>query len=66
MLKRARVGAGVRELVDAAQEHGLSGMPGSSPDVSVVGFTLGGGLGWLGRRHGFACNQVRAIGARHL
>jgi FAD/FMN-containing dehydrogenase len=61
--KRARVGAGVlvRELVDAAQEHGLSGMPGSSSDVSVVGYTLGGGLGWLARRHGFACNHVLAI-----
>ena len=36
-------------------------MPGSSPDVGVVGYTLGGGLSWLGRRHGFACNRVSAI-----
>jgi hypothetical protein len=27
----------------------------------VIGFNLGGGLSWFGRRHGFACNQVRAI-----
>jgi FAD binding domain len=33
---------------------------GSSPDVGVVGFTLGGGLGWLSRRHGLACNRVVA------
>ena len=61
--RRARVGAGVlmRDLVDAAQEHGLSGLPGSSPDVGVVGYTLGGGLGWLGRRFGLACNRVHAI-----
>jgi len=59
----ARIEAGVlvAELSGAAQEHGLSSMPGSSPDVGVVGYTLGGGLSWLGRRHGFACNRVRAI-----
>jgi len=59
----ARVEAGVLvlELSEAAGEHGLSSMPGSSPDVGVTGFTLGGGLSWLGRRHGFACNRVRAI-----
>jgi FAD/FMN-containing dehydrogenase len=61
--QRARVGAGVmmRDLVDAAQPHALSGLPGSSPDVGVVGYTLGGGLGWLGRRFGLACNHVQAI-----
>jgi FAD binding domain len=59
----ARVGAGVlaAELGEAAQAHGLSALGGSSPDVGVIGYTLGGGLGWLGRRHGFACNRVRAI-----
>jgi hypothetical protein len=59
----ARVEAGVlvEELSEAAQTHGLSSMPGSAPDVGVIGFTLGGGLSWLGRRYGFACNRVRAI-----
>jgi hypothetical protein len=59
----ARVEAGVLvlELSEAAGEHGLSSMPGSSPDVGVTGYTLGGGLSWLGRRHGFACNRVTAI-----
>jgi hypothetical protein len=61
--KRARVEAGVlsAELGEAGQPHGLCGMPGSSPDVGVVGYTLGGGLSWLGRKHGFACNRVSAI-----
>jgi hypothetical protein len=61
--RTARVEAGVLvlELSQAAQAHGLSSMPGSSPDVGVTGFTLGGGLSWLGRRYGFACNRVRAI-----
>ena len=59
----ARVEAGVlaMELAGAAQTHGMSFMPGSSPDVGVIGFTVGGGLSWLGRRHGFACNRVNAI-----
>jgi FAD/FMN-containing dehydrogenase len=59
----ARVEAGVlsAELGKAANEHGLVYMPGSSPDVGVTGFTLGGGLSWFGRRHGFACNRVTAI-----
>ncbi len=59
----ARVEAGVLvlELSEAAGARGLSSMPGSAPDVGVIGYTLGGGLSWLGRRHGFACNRVRAI-----
>jgi hypothetical protein len=58
---RVEAGALVLELSQAAQAHGLSSLPGSSPDVGVTGFTLGGGLSWLGRRYGFACNRVRAI-----
>ncbi len=61
--RTARVDAGVLalELGEAAQQHGLCSLPGSSPDVGVTGYTLGGGLSWLGRRHGFACNRVTAI-----
>jgi hypothetical protein len=61
--RTARVEAGVLsvELAEAAGEHGLSSLPGSSPDVGVVGYTVGGGLSWLGRQHGFACNNVVAI-----
>ncbi len=59
----ARVGAGVTwsEVVQAAAPHGLAALAGSSPDVGVVGYTLGGGLSWLGRRHGLAANSVTAI-----
>jgi FAD/FMN-containing dehydrogenase len=61
--QRARVEAGVLsvELAEAAQQHGLSGLPGSSPDVGVAGYHLGGGLSWFGRQYGFACNRLRAI-----
>jgi hypothetical protein len=59
----ARVEAGVwsLELGGAAHANGLCFLPGSSPDVGVIGYTLGGGLSWLGRRYGFACNRVIAI-----
>jgi len=61
--RTARVEAGVLsiELAEAAGEHGLASLPGSSPDVGVIGYTLGGGLSWLGRRYGFACNNVAGI-----
>jgi len=61
--RTARVEAGVlaAELGTAASQHGLSSLPGSSPDVGTIGYTLGGGMSWLARAHGFACNHVRAI-----
>ncbi len=60
---RARVGAGLtwRQVQSAAAVHGLAGLAGSSPDVGVVGYTVGGGLGWMARRYGLACNSVRAL-----
>ena len=56
----ARVGAGVRwgEVIAAAAPFGLAALSGTSPDVGVVGYTLGGGLGWLSRRYGFAADSV--------
>jgi FAD binding domain-containing protein len=61
--RRARVGAGVlwADVTGPASAHGLAPLAGSSPDVGVVGYTLGGGLSWLGRRHGLAANSVLAI-----
>jgi FAD/FMN-containing dehydrogenase len=61
--RRARVGAGVKwgEVQAAAARHGLAGLAGSSPDVGVVGYSLGGGLGWMARRYGLACNSVLAF-----
>jgi UDP-N-acetylenolpyruvoylglucosamine reductase len=61
--RRARVQAGVLwdEVTSAAAEHGLVGLAGSSPDVGVVGYSLGGGVSWLGRRYGLAANSVTAV-----
>jgi FAD/FMN-containing dehydrogenase len=44
-----------------AGEHGLVALHGSSPNVGVVGYSLGGGIGWLARSHGLAANAVTAI-----
>jgi hypothetical protein len=61
--RRARVGAGARweDVVPAASELGLACLHGSTPDVSVVGYSLGGGMGWYARKHGLAANHVVAI-----
>jgi FAD/FMN-containing dehydrogenase len=60
---RARAGALWGEVVPAAAEHGLAALAGSARDVGVVGYTLGGGIGWLARRHGLACSSVLAVEA---
>ena len=61
--RRARVAAGTLwlEVTEPASEHGLAPLAGSSPDVGVVGYCLGGGISWLARKHGLATNSVLAI-----
>jgi FAD/FMN-containing dehydrogenase len=58
---RAQAGVTWQEVADAAARHGLAGLAGSSPDVGVVGYTLGGGLSWLGRTYGLSANNVEAF-----
>ncbi len=58
---RAEAGALALDVGQAAFDTGQSSMPGTSPNVGVVGYTLGGGLSWFGRKHGWACNRVTAI-----
>jgi len=58
---RAEAGALAENVAEAAISKGMCSMPGTSPKVGVAGYTLGGGLSWLGRKHGWACNRVDAI-----
>jgi hypothetical protein len=60
----ARVGAGTlwSDVIAAAAPLGLAPLSGSSPTVGVVGYTLGGGAGWLSRVHGYAADSV--VGAQ--
>lgn len=55
---RVEPGAKWADVIPAAQEHGLAGLLGSTSDVSVVGYTMGGGFGWLGRKYGFNADTV--------
>jgi FAD/FMN-containing dehydrogenase len=56
----ARVGPGATwaQVLAAAAPFGLAPLSGSAPSVGVTGFTLGGGVGWLSRKHGFAADSV--------
>jgi FAD/FMN-containing dehydrogenase len=60
-LVRASAGVLWGDLADAAGQHGLAALHPSSPDVGVVGYSLGGGIGWYARRHGLQCNAVTAV-----
>ncbi|WP_020670875.1 FAD-binding oxidoreductase [Amycolatopsis nigrescens] len=59
----ARIPAGTcwGAVVEAACEHGLTAAHGSSATVGVVGYLLGGGMSFYGRKRGLAANSVRAI-----
>jgi FAD/FMN-containing dehydrogenase len=58
--RRATVHAGARwtDLIPEADAWGLTGLPGSAAHVGVVGYTLGGGFGWLGRAFGLSSHHV--------
>ncbi len=60
--RRARAGAGVLwgDLAEAAGRDGLVGLHPSAPDVGVVGYSIGGGIGWYARRLGLQCHSITA------
>jgi len=60
--RRATVQPGVTwaELDRATAARGLAAAGGTVSSVGVAGFTLGGGTGWLARRHGLALDNLRA------
>ena len=59
----ARVEAGARwwDVTPKAAEHGYVALHGSSPEINVVGYSVGGGIGWLARKHGLQANRVNAV-----
>ncbi len=58
--RTARVEAGARwkDVLNKSHEAGLAPLLGSSSSVGAVGYTLGGGMGWLARKYGLAQDSV--------
>jgi len=60
-IARVQPGTLWMDVTYPAGEHGLAPLAGSSPDVGVAGYVLGGGISWLARKYGLANNSVVAI-----
>ncbi|WP_326567066.1 FAD-binding protein [Amycolatopsis rhabdoformis] len=58
---RVSAGATAADVLAATAAHGLTAPVGSAPGVGYVSYSLGGGLGMLGRRHGYAADHVRSL-----
>lgn len=54
-------GADWGTVLESTTPHGLAPVLGSSPTVGAVGYILGGGIGWLYRKHGSGADSVRAF-----
>jgi FAD/FMN-containing dehydrogenase len=54
-------GATWRDVLAATAPYGLAPLSGSAPGVGAISYTLGGGLGLMARRFGYAADHVRRI-----
>ncbi|AXB48667.1 FAD-binding oxidoreductase [Amycolatopsis albispora] len=54
-------GARWQDVLAETGAHGLAPLSGSGPGVGAVSYALGGGVGLLARRHGFAADHVRRV-----
>jgi FAD/FMN-containing dehydrogenase len=58
---RAEAGARGADFDRATQKHGLATTLGIVSDTGIAGLTLGGGIGWLMRKHGLACDNLLSV-----
>ncbi|MGH2443834.1 MAG: FAD-binding oxidoreductase [Chloroflexota bacterium] len=49
------------EFDHETQAFGLGTTGGLVTSTGIAGFTLGGGMGWLVRKHGLACDNLRSV-----
>ncbi len=61
--RTARVSAGATagDVINATAPYGLAAAVGSAPGVGFVAYCLGGGIGMLGRAHGWGADQIRSL-----
>ena len=61
--RTAWVSAGAKwgKVLEQAQAVGLAPLLGSSPGVGAIGYTLGGGMGWLARKYGLSIDSVNCL-----
>jgi FAD/FMN-containing dehydrogenase len=58
---RAESGLTLGELDRDCQAFGLATPTGIVSATGIAGLTLGGGIGWLGGKHGLACDNVVSV-----
>ncbi len=60
-IARAQPGVTWGELDRETQVFGLAVPGGIVSETGIAGLTLGGGFGWLSRKHGFTCDNLRSV-----
>jgi FAD/FMN-containing dehydrogenase len=58
---RAEPGLTLAELDRDCQRFGLATPTGIVSATGIAGLTLGGGIGWLGGKHGLACDNLLSV-----
>ena len=58
---RAEAGLTLAELDRDCQAFGLATPTGIVSPTGIAGLTLGGGIGWLGGKHGLSCDNLESV-----